>query len=116
MYANFVCVQQLLIEQQQFSENLIEVNSEINDKTKELIEWESGVLFIREDIVPDEEQRVEETQAAVERIKIKLGQLFFKKAHIQKITNDLGRNIKKHKHFRQAAADELESIISKLTI
>ena len=99
-----------------FDDNILSLNREINEKTNELIEWESGVVFVTEDSVPDREQRLAEEEAIVEGIKKKLAELLFQKAHINKITKELERKISRHRHLRQAAADELDSIISKLAL
>ena len=116
VYANFKVIEGLLEQYHLFDSSFLKINIEINKKTCELIEWESGVLFVREDAIPDKTERELEEQSIVEGIKERLGQLFYQKAHIEQVRKEMQRKINFNKHLRQSAADELESILSKLAL
>ena len=116
VYANFKVIEGLLEQYHLFDSSVLRINIEINKKTCELIEWESSVLFVNEEVIPDKTERELEEQSIVEGIKERLGQLFYQKAHIEQVRKEMQRKINFNKHLRQSAADELESILSKLAL
>ena len=111
-----LCKREEILVQYHLFDGILSVNLEINKKTLELIHWESSVLEINNAVVTDKAEREEAAKSIVNGIKEKLAQLFYRKAHIQKVRKDLDKKIQRNKHLQQSAADELDSMLSQIAL
>ena len=101
---------------QLFGPSLLSVNLDLNTKISELIQWETGVREIYERSVEDKSERKALEKTIIESLKGKIGQLFFRKAHIQKQIQEFERKAELHKFLRNSAAEEVDKIISRLAL
>ena len=99
-----------------FVPSLPGVNLDLNSKISELIRWETGVREIYKGSVKDKTERKALEKTIVESLKGTIGQLFFRKAHIQKQIQEFQRKAELHKFLRSSAAEELDKIISRLAL
>ena len=115
-YKNFGKLQELLHQYHQFDDSYLSVSKKINEKTLELIKWDSGVYSIDKEVVANEADRESAAKTLIDVVKIELGHLLYQKAHIEKVRRNIDRQIKRHRTLRQCAADELEIILAQLTV
>ena len=116
VYSNFRKLEELLHQYHQFDESYLSVSEKINEKTLELLKWDSGVYSIDEEVVSNEADRESAAKTLIDVVKAELGHLLYQKAHIEKLRRKFDRQIKHHRVLRQSAADELEIILAQLTV